>query len=104
MENKGFLTLEEARDQAEAYLKYQEGVYKYEIKGEGWTLIEHGNVVLEGAHYVHWIEKGVYGYGIDCMDCGEVLIKRADLAHWIKKGVYDYKMKGGKWIEVNNNK
>ena len=63
--NKGFLTWEEVKDQAEAYLKYQEGVYKYEIEGKGCE------VLIEGADGVYWFEKGVYWYRME----GEDLVK-----------------------------
>ena len=62
MENKGFLTLEEARDQAEYCHEYQEGVYEYRIKGKGYTLIEDDEVLIEGAACVCWHEKGIYDY------------------------------------------
>ena len=55
---------------------YEKGVYGYEIKGEGYTLIEDGEVLIEGADDVWWSEKGVY----------------------------DYKMEGEDWVKINKNK
>ena len=76
MENKGFLTLEEAKEQAGYYYEYQEGVYMYTMKGESCTLIEHGEVLIEGVYDV-W---------------------------WYAKGVYKYETKDGKLVKANNNK
>ena len=109
MKNKGFLTYGEARDQADYRFKHQEGVYKYEMEGKGWTLVEYGKVLVEGADYVHWFKKGVYRYEIIGKGCtliedGEVLIEGVDFVWWLEKGVYRYAMEGGDWVKINNNK
>ena len=97
--NKGFLTFEEARDQAESCYKYQEGVYQYKIEGKGRTLVEDGRVLVEGADDVHWCEKGVYSYeikgeGYTLIEHGKVLIEGVDCVGWYVKGVYRYEIKG----------
>jgi len=99
MENKGFLTLEEAKEQADFCDEYQEGVYEYEIKGKVYTLVEDGKVLIEGVDFVWWHEKGVYKYGIEgkgetLVERGEVLIDGADWVGWYEKGVYQYRIKG----------
>ena len=99
MENKGFLTLEEAEEQADYCYEYQEGVYEYKIIGKGWTLIEHGEVLAEGATWVDWREKGVYKYEIEgegrtLVEHGEILVEGADLVSWFEKGVYHYEIEG----------
>ena len=110
MENKGFLTLEEARDQAEYCDENQEeGVYRYKMKGKGYTLIEDGKVLVEGVDWVDWFEKGVYWYkiegkGLTIVKDGEVLAEGAERVYCFEKGVYEYKMKGGEWVTINKNK
>ena len=107
--NKGFLTWEEARDQAEDCWEYQEGVYQYKIEGEGYTVVEYGEVLVQGVDRVRWYAKGVYSYkikgkGWTLIEGGEVLIDGADFVNWHAKGVYKYKMEGGDWVKVNKNK
>tara|TARA_R110000787_G_scaffold44105_1_gene108166 strand:+ start:1029 stop:1319 length:291 start_codon:yes stop_codon:yes gene_type:complete len=96
MENKGFLTWEEAEEQAEYCDEYQEGVYGYRMEGKGYTLVEDGEVLIEGADDVDWIRKGVYECRTVYVDCGEVLIKNAE--------IYEYETKDGKFVKVNKNK
>ena len=97
--NKEFLTLEEAKEQADFCREYQEGVYEYEIKGEGWTLVEDGKVLIEGVDWVDWHKKGVYDYrikgkGWTLIEDGKVLIDGAEHIQWFAKGVYSYEIKG----------
>mgnify|MGYP003675910402 CR=1 FL=1 len=87
MENKGFLTFEEARDQAENYYEFEKGVYMYEIEGKGSKLVEDGEVLVDGADYVHWFEKGVYNYvmegeGWKLIEHGEVMVGGVPSAWW----------------------
>ena len=107
--NKGFLTLEEAEEQAEYCREYQEGVYKYGMEGEGRTLVEDGKVLIDGADWVSWYEKGVYWYKIEGKGCtliehGKVLVEGVDRVSWYAKGVYNYVMEGGDWVNINKNK
>tara|TARA_R110000787_G_scaffold44105_1_gene108164 strand:+ start:451 stop:678 length:228 start_codon:yes stop_codon:yes gene_type:complete len=74
MENKGFLTPEEAKEQADFCWDYGEGVYVYAIQGKGSTLVEDGKVLVDGADWVYCYPKGVY----------------------------DYEIEGGDWVEINN--
>ena len=109
MENKGFLTLEKAKEQADYCFEYQEGVYEYGIEDEGCTLVEDGKVLAEGVYHVYWHEKGVYGYAMEGKGCtlvedGKVLIEGASSAWWYAKGVYAYKIEGGDWVKINKNK
>ena len=104
MKNKEFLTLEEAEKQADYCFEYQEGVYEYEIEDKGYTLVEDGKVLIEGAGEVIWLGKGAYKY--------KILWEETLSEDWVEtgdKGVYrDYKFKGKGWIEgwieVNKNK
>ena len=109
MKNKEFLTLEEAEKQADYCFEYQEGVYEYEIEDKGYTLIEHGKVLIEGANWILWFKKGVYGYEIEdegytLIEDGEVLVDGAEYVYWYGKGDYQYKMEGEELVTINNNK
>ena len=102
-QNKTFLTLEEAKKQAD-YHEYKEGVYSYKKDGKE-TLIENGKVLIDNVDDVFWYDRGVYEYKIDgkctLIENGKVLIDNVDRVYWHEEGGYEYK-KDGKWFEVED--
>jgi len=63
-QNKIFLTLEKAKEKADYYFEYKEGVYKYEVGGKC-TLVENEKVLIDNVDNVYWYKKGTYVYKKD---------------------------------------
>ena len=63
-QNKTFLSLEEAKEKADSWHEYKEGVYQYKLDGKE-TLIENGKVLIDGVDWAEWYGQGVYWYEKD---------------------------------------
>lgn len=111
---KTFLTLEEAMNKANHYTKYKNGVYDYCVyevvnsfngnTRDRWTLIEDGEVLVEGVDNVHWYEKGVYKYRIKhgewtLIEKGKVLYRGEIEPVWYAIGVYKQGPNGSRLVE-----
>jgi hypothetical protein len=103
-QNKKFLTLEEVKEKADYWHEYKKGVYVYKKDGK-WTLIEKGEVLIDGADWAEWYADGVYDYKKDgkwtLIENGKVLVDGVDWVYWYEPGVYRYK-KDNKWFEVKD--
>jgi len=99
---KTFLTLAEAKKGY--YYEFEEGVYKY-AKDCKWTLIENGEVLIDGADWVHWEASRSYLYCNDdeytLIENGKVLIDNVDNVQRYEPGLYICK-KDGKMFQVKD--
>ena len=102
---KTFLTLEEAKEKADYYFEYKEGVYNYKQDGK-WTLVQHGKMLYFGVYDPYWWESGVYEYETSVnkhtlVIDGVIVAAGVDSLWWHGRKLYDYKI-NGKWFVVAN--